>query len=54
MLPWLVPLVMIVGLLLCLFAPSTSQARDLGKWMFICALVGLMVALAPTTVAHLR
>lgn len=53
--PWLVLFVLFGGLLMWLLLGKTApRAGEVGKWMFICALVGLMIAAAPDTVAKFR
>jgi hypothetical protein len=50
MAPYILLLAMLTGLLMYLLA-SNSKAQDIGRMLLIASFIGLMVALAPFTVA---
>lgn len=50
MMTWLPIIVLLTGLVLYMLGASrVGKLETVGLWMFVCALVGLMVAMAPAS-----
>ena len=54
MLQYLLFITLVVGLLMFIFCKKHETAKEIGRMMFFAALVGLMFAYGPTSMALLR